>query len=176
MNIKEMQATISAGRQYAEVTEIEMKVLRDRIAALEAALRPLAMAAKSWHDFHHDDAGYSAVQCDEICKALPAALAALTPAETPATPIGDYTDSIDVAPTLETFVEHCKHGKGEDCPECAAIRAARPKACHEHIRQAVAQSDCVQPTEAEWQDWGRRLMFELEDMATEKIEGKSHGQ
>lgn len=46
-----------------------------------------------------------------------------------------------------------------------------PTACHEHIREAVAQSDCVQPTEGEWQEMMRRLIFELEDIATERTSG-----
>lgn len=47
-----------------------------------------------------------------------------------------------------------------------------PKARHEHFREAVAQSDCVQPTEGEWQEITRRLIFELEDLATENRGGK----
>lgn len=42
-----------------------------------------------------------------------------------------------------------------------------PKACHEHIREAVAHSDCIQPTEEEWQQFASRLVFELEDMAAD---------
>lgn len=73
-----------AQRDYDGMREFQAKFIAadHRLRALEAALRPLAMAAKSWHDFHHDDAGFSAVQCDEICKTLPTALAVLTPSET----------------------------------------------------------------------------------------------
>jgi hypothetical protein len=52
----------------------EMKRLDRRISELEQALRPITMAAKSWHDFHHSSKD---IQCDAICEALPAALKAL---------------------------------------------------------------------------------------------------
>lgn len=42
-----------------------------------------------------------------------------------------------------------------------------PRACAEHIRDAVAQSDCIQPTEEEWQRFATSLVFELEDIARE---------
>jgi len=42
-----------------------------------------------------------------------------------------------------------------------------PHACHEHIREAVQRSDGVKPTEEEWQAMTRRLMFELEDIASQ---------
>ena len=39
-----------------------------------------------------------------------------------------------------------------------------PKACGEHIRQAVAQSDCIQPTEDEWLQFSKRVEQELTDL------------
>lgn len=82
--IENTRLTTDAQRDYEGMREFQAKFIAadHRLRALEAALRPLAMAAKSWHDFHHDDAGFSAVQCDEICKALPTALAILTSSET----------------------------------------------------------------------------------------------
>lgn len=87
-----------------------------RIDALEAALRPLAMAAKSWHDFHHDDAGFSAVQCDEICKALPTALAVLTPSETICGECGG--SGLTMQPGMPDG-----EPEGKPCPKCSAGRA-----------------------------------------------------
>lgn len=41
-----------------------------------------------------------------------------------------------------------------------------PPACHEHMLEVIHTSDCKQPTEAEWQDFTRRLIHELEDLVT----------
>ena len=46
-----------------------------------------------------------------------------------------------------------------------------PPACHEHILEVIRSSDCNQPTEEEWQDFTRRLIWTLEDLATDKSTG-----
>lgn len=48
-----------------------------------------------------------------------------------------------------------------------------PRACAEHIREAVAQSDCIQPTEEEWQRFASRIVFELEDLAIDTLPEQS---
>jgi hypothetical protein len=47
------------------------------------------------------------------------------------------------------------------------VTIGKVSACYEHIRQAVAQSDGPQLTDAEWQDFARKLYAALLPLCTE---------
>jgi len=49
----------------------------------------------------------------------------------------------------------------------AMVTIGKVTACYDHIKQAVAQSDGPQLTEAEWQDMARRLYQALLPLCTE---------
>jgi hypothetical protein len=64
--------------QRVKLTVTKMRASGSTDKRMLEALRKIAKAARSWHDFHH---GSNMIQCDEICEALPAVEDAIERAE-----------------------------------------------------------------------------------------------